>query len=166
MSRFVRGDGPEEDPGSGAVWFPAGASHLFVRAGKELRALDPGTGTTVRTIPTPGTPLVVTPDGQRVYAYLGPRIVWRGGVRGDAPACACAVIEGFCLAQDAPMPRQETQQEIASVVLSRFVGSACYRLRALPEAVHEFGSVLLEFRQVVAICRERGEVLLVAMAID
>jgi RNA polymerase sigma factor (sigma-70 family) len=78
VSRFVRGDRPEEDPGYGAVWFPVGATHLSARAGKELRALDPTTGTTVRTIPTPGTPLIVTPDGQRVYAYLGPRILWHG----------------------------------------------------------------------------------------
>jgi hypothetical protein len=36
----------------------------------------------------------------------------------------------------------------------------------LPDALHEWGSVLWEFRELVAISRETSEVLSVVMAID
>lgn len=80
-------------------------------------------------------------------------------------AGAIAVVEEFYDVADTPRS-QETQQEVADDVISRFIDASCYRLRPLPEAVHDFGFVLWEFREVVAISRERGEVLMVVMAID
>jgi hypothetical protein len=81
------------------------------------------------------------------------------------PAGAAAVVEEFCLLYDT-LPRPEVREQIAAVVLSQLAGAACYRLRDLPDAIHEWGFVLLEFRELVAISRGAGVVLSVVMAID
>lgn len=81
------------------------------------------------------------------------------------PTGAAAVVREFCGLYDAP-PRPEVREQVEAVVLSPLAGSACYRLRDLPDAVHEWGSVLLEFREMVAISRSAGEVVSVVMAID
>jgi len=80
-------------------------------------------------------------------------------------AGAAAVIEEFCGLYDAP-PRPEVRDELEKVVLSQLGGAECYRLRDLPDAIHEWGFVLLEFRELVAISREARVVLSVVMAID
>jgi len=80
-------------------------------------------------------------------------------------AGAAAVIEEFCGLFDAP-PRPEVREQIREVVLSRLGQSSWYRLRDLPEAIHELGCILWEFRELVAISRDDGEVLLVVMGID
>jgi hypothetical protein len=81
------------------------------------------------------------------------------------PAGAAAVVEEFCGLYDAP-PRPEVREQIEAAVLSQFAGAACYQLRDLPDAIHEWGSVLLEFRELAAISRAAGVVLSVVMAID
>ena len=81
------------------------------------------------------------------------------------PEGATALVEEFCGLFDAP-PRPEVRGHIEAVVLSQLAGAACYRLRDLPDAIHEWGFVLLEFRELVAISRAAGVVLSVVMAID
>jgi hypothetical protein len=51
-------------------------------------------------------------------------------------------------------------------VLSRLGRSPWYRFLDLPEAIHQLGCILFEFRELVAILRDDGEVLLVVMGID
>lgn len=84
---------------------------------------------------------------------------------GVGPAEAAAVVEEFCGLYDTP-PRPEVREQIEAVVLSQFGGAACYRLLDLPDAIHEWGLVLWEFRELVAISRLAGAVLSVVMAID
>ena len=81
------------------------------------------------------------------------------------PAWSAAVVEEFCGLYDAP-PRPEVREQVEAVVLSQLAGAECYRLRDLPDAIHEWGFVLLEFRELVAISRPTGVVLSVVMAID
>lgn len=81
------------------------------------------------------------------------------------PAGAVALVEEFCGLYDA-QPRHEVREQVNEVVLSQLVGTECYRLRDLTDATHEWGFVLLEFRELVAISREAGVVLSVVMAID
>jgi hypothetical protein len=78
---------------------------------------------------------------------------------------AAALVEEFCGLFGCP-PRLDVRDQIAASVLSWLDRSSWYRLRDLPDAVHEWGWVLTEFRELVAICRETGEVLSVVMAID
>jgi len=78
---------------------------------------------------------------------------------------ASALVEEFCGLYECP-PRPEIREQIAASVLSWLGRSSWYRLRDLPDAIHEWGSVLVEFRELVAISRKSGEVLLVVMAID
>jgi hypothetical protein len=80
------------------------------------------------------------------------------------PKAALAVVEEFCALDSSP-PRPDVQGRIQSAV-SALHEAACYRLRELPHAVHEFGFVLWEFRELVAINRSTGAVFLVVMAID
>lgn len=65
-----------------------------------------------------------------------------------------------------PPPAPHVIREIESVVLPKLRGAACYRLRRIAHAEHEWASVLWEFRELVAISREAGEVALFVMAID
>jgi hypothetical protein len=75
------------------------------------------------------------------------------------------LVEEFCGLYDAP-PRPEVREQVEAVVLSQLAGAKCYRLRDLPDAIHEWGFILLEFRELVVISRVVGMVLLVVMAID
>jgi hypothetical protein len=79
-------------------------------------------------------------------------------------AGAAAVVEEFCELFDCT-PQSEVREQVA-LVLSWLERSSWYRLRDLPDAIHEWGTVLWEFRELVAIARETGEVLSVVMAID
>lgn len=81
------------------------------------------------------------------------------------PAGAAALVEEFCGLDNCP-PRPEVRQQIAAAILSWLDRSSWYRLRDLPDALHEWGCVLWEFRELVAISRDTGEVLSVVMAID
>jgi hypothetical protein len=81
------------------------------------------------------------------------------------PDGAAALVEEFCVLFAGP-PRPEVREEIAASVLSWLGRSSWYRLRDLPDALHEWGWVLMEFRELVAISREASEVLSVVMAID
>jgi hypothetical protein len=81
------------------------------------------------------------------------------------PEEAAALVEEFCGLYGCP-PRPEVREQIAASVLSWLDRSSWYRLRDLPDALHEWGGVLMEFRELVAISREAGEVLSVVMAID
>jgi hypothetical protein len=81
------------------------------------------------------------------------------------PDEAAALVEEFCGLYGCP-PRPEVREQIATLVLSWLDRSSCYRLRDLPDGLHEWGSVLMEFRELVAISREARELLLVVMAID
>ena len=81
------------------------------------------------------------------------------------PDGATALVEEFCGLFGCP-PRPEVREEIGASVLSHFDGAACYRLGDLPDSIHEWGFVLMEFRELVVISREAGEVLSVVMAID
>jgi hypothetical protein len=76
-----------------------------------------------------------------------------------------ALVEEFCGLYDAP-PRSEVRERIEAEVLSPLSGASCFRLRELPDAVHDFGWVLWEFRELAAICRSPRIVLSVVMAID
>ena len=80
-------------------------------------------------------------------------------------AGAAGLVEEFCGLSEL-RPRREVSEQIAAVVLSWLGRSSWYRLRDLPDAVHEWGFVLEEFRELVAISRETREVLSVVMAID
>jgi hypothetical protein len=81
------------------------------------------------------------------------------------PDEAAALVEEFCGLFGYP-PRPEVRDQIAASILSWLDRSSCYRLRDLPDAIHEWGWVLTEFRELVAISREASEVLSVVMAID
>jgi hypothetical protein len=81
------------------------------------------------------------------------------------PDGAAALVEEFCRLYDCP-PRPEVREQIAASVLSWLGRSSWYSLRDLPDALHEWGWVLMEFRELVAISRKTGEVLSVVMAID
>ena len=76
---------------------------------------------------------------------------------------AAAVVEEFCGLDKSP-PRPDVRERIDRDVLLALQNYRCYRLKALPHAIHEYGSVLWEFRELVAI--NNGSVLLVVMAID
>ena len=78
---------------------------------------------------------------------------------------AAALVEEFCGLYDC-LPRPEVREQIAASILSWLGRSSWYRLRDLPDALHEWGWVLTEFRELVAISREASEVLSVVMAID
>jgi len=80
-------------------------------------------------------------------------------------AGAVAGIEEFCGLFDIP-PRSEVREQISEIVLSRLGRSPWYRFLDLPEAIHQLGCILFEFRELVAILRDDGEVLLVVMGID
>lgn len=80
------------------------------------------------------------------------------------PQGAAALVEEFCGLYGCPA--LEVREQIAASVLSWLDRSSWYRLRDLPEALHEWGWVLMEFRELVAISRASGEVLSVVMAID
>lgn len=81
------------------------------------------------------------------------------------PAGAAAVVDEFCRLFNSP-PRPEVREQIATAVLSWLDRSTWYRLRDLPDAIHEWGGVLWEFRELVAISREARMVVSVVMAID
>jgi hypothetical protein len=82
-----------------------------------------------------------------------------------SPDGAAALVEEFC-GLDGCSARPEVGELIATSVLSWLDRSSWYRLRDLPDALHEWGWVLMEFRELVAISREAREVLSVVMAID
>jgi hypothetical protein len=63
-------------------------------------------------------------------------------------------------------PGSEVREQISEIVLSRLGRSPWYRFLDLPEAIHQLGCILFEFRELVAILRDDGEVLLVVMGID
>lgn len=81
------------------------------------------------------------------------------------PDRAAVVVDEFGRLYNLP-PRAEIREKIASSVLSWLGRSSWYLLRDLPDAIHEWGWVLMEFRELVAISREPREVLSVVMAID
>jgi hypothetical protein len=82
-----------------------------------------------------------------------------------SPTAAQAVVDEFSnLLQSSPAP--DVLQEIGSLVLPRLRGAACYRLRSIANAEHEWAFALMEFRELVAISRDAGEVALIVMAID
>jgi hypothetical protein len=81
------------------------------------------------------------------------------------PDAAAAAVEEFCGLFGCP-PRPEVREQIEAAVLSRLERVVCFRLRELPDAVHEWGFVLREFRELVVISRTDCVVLLVVMAID
>ena len=81
------------------------------------------------------------------------------------PDGAAALVEEFGGLDGCP-PRPEVREQIAASVLSWLDRSSWYRLRDLPDALHEWGWVLMEFRELVAMPREASEVLSVVMAID
>lgn len=81
------------------------------------------------------------------------------------PVAAEDTVAEFCNLDQQP-PQPKTRQLIESMVLSQLRRSTCYRLRRLKSAEHEFAFALWEFRELVAIARDPGQVLLVVMAID
>ena len=81
------------------------------------------------------------------------------------PEVAEAVVSEFVNLCESP-PAPGVLGEIGSLILPRLRGAACYRLRRIAEAEHEWASVLWEFRELVAISRDGGEVVLIVMAID
>jgi hypothetical protein len=81
------------------------------------------------------------------------------------PDVAAAVVEEFCGLYDSP-PRPEVREQVHSVVMPSLQQSVCYRLRDLPHAIHEYGFVLMEFRELVLVNRGTAELLSVVMAID
>jgi hypothetical protein len=81
------------------------------------------------------------------------------------PGVAAGVVEEFCGLDDCP-PRPDVRELIEATVKASLEGSACYRLRDLPHARHEYGSVLWEFRELAVVKRGSAELLSVVMAID
>jgi hypothetical protein len=81
------------------------------------------------------------------------------------PDGAAALVEEFCGLYGCP-PQPVVHEQIAALVLSWLGRSSWYRLRDLPDSLHEWGYVLMEFRELVAISHEASEVLSVVMAID
>jgi len=82
-----------------------------------------------------------------------------------SPSEAAGVVQEFCSLDPGP-PAVEVRERIESLVLSPMRSAECYRLRELPDARDEAGAVLQEFRELVGISRDAGEVLPVVMAID
>ncbi len=80
------------------------------------------------------------------------------------PAGGAALVEEFCRLDNSPLP--EVRERIEAEVLSQLAGASCFCLRVLPAAVHEFSSVLWEFRELAAVSRSARVVLSVVMAID
>jgi hypothetical protein len=83
------------------------------------------------------------------------------------PDEAVATVESFC-ALCAPLGGScpaEILDQVASSATGPLRASACYRLRDLPEALLEF-TFVDEFRELVALNRRDGVVLLVMMAMD
>ena len=75
-------------------------------------------------------------------------------------------LDEFCRLGDRNPPRS-LAEDIDSVVRRRIKRStALFRLPPLENAQHDSGWVLGEFRELVAICRERREVSLVVMGSD
>jgi hypothetical protein len=89
------------------------------------------------------------------------------------PACfdsitaiaAAEMVEEFCRL-DGYLPPAQVRVAVDAQVLSLIGGKEYFRLRHLPDAVHEFGAVLVEFRELVIVDRDQCEVFLVVMAID
>ena len=81
------------------------------------------------------------------------------------PEGAAALVEEFCGLYACP-PQPVVHEQIAASVLSWLDRSSWYRLRNLPDALHQWGWVLMEFRELVAISRDPHDVLSVVMAID
>ncbi len=81
------------------------------------------------------------------------------------PEGAAALVEEFCGLYACP-PAPEVRERIEASVLSWLGRSSWYRLRDLPAALHDWGWVLMEFRELAAISRAASEVLSVVMAID
>ena len=81
------------------------------------------------------------------------------------PEAAEAVVSEFVNLDPSP-PTPEVLDEIESLIVARLHGAACYRLRRIAEAEHDWASILWEFRELVAISRDRSEVVLIVMAID
>jgi hypothetical protein len=81
------------------------------------------------------------------------------------PDVAAGVVEEFSGLDDCP-PLPEVCENIEAAVMSSLQGSACYRLRDLPHAIHEYGFVLMEFRELAVVKWGRTELLSVVMAID
>lgn len=82
-----------------------------------------------------------------------------------SPTAARTVVDEFSNLYQSP-PAPELLREIESLVLPRLHDAACYRLRAGEDAEHELTGILLEFRELVAISRDAGEIALIVMAID
>ena len=82
------------------------------------------------------------------------------------PASVAEATVGEFVGLDESPPAPEVIRDIESVVLAKLRGAACYRLRRIARAEHEWASVLWEFRELVAISRDAGEVALIVMAID
>jgi hypothetical protein len=80
------------------------------------------------------------------------------------PASGAVLVEEFCGLDDPPPP--EVRERIEAEVLSQMAGALCFRLRELPDAVHDFGTVLWEFREFAAVSRSARLVLWVVMAFD
>jgi len=98
-----------------------------------------------------------------------------GPYRLDAiyPACfqpissseAGEAVRAFCRLDPGP-PAAEVLDRVETLVLSPIRDAACYRLRDIPDARHETGWILRDFRELVGIHHDAGQVVLVVMASD
>lgn len=78
---------------------------------------------------------------------------------------ARATLNEFCNLYPS-QPGTEMHRTVVASVLPLLQGAACYRLRPIVDAQHDWAFILMEFRELVAISREACEVALIVMAID
>ncbi len=82
-----------------------------------------------------------------------------------SPSEAVAIVGEFCHMDPGPSD-SEVRERIDALILLPMRSAECYRLRELPNARHETGEILRDFRELIGISRYAGEVLLVVMASD
>jgi hypothetical protein len=104
-------------------------------------------------------------DAETVHGPYRVAEITPGDFEGVAASVAEATVGEFIGLSESPLA-PEVFREIESDVLPKLRGAACYRLRRIARAGHEWASVLWEFRELVAISRDSGEVALFVMAID
>jgi hypothetical protein len=104
-------------------------------------------------------------DAETVHGPYRVAEITPGDFEGVTASVAEATVGEFIGLYE-PLPAPEVIRQIEAVVLSRLRCAACYRLRRIAHAEHEWAYVLWEFRELVAISRDAGEVVLIVMAID
>ena len=105
------------------------------------------------------------PDSDSAHGPYELDAITPAGFEPVSPDGVAARVEEFYGLFDHP-PRPEVRAQVDAAVLAPLASAGCYQLRHLPDAVHANGCVFLEFRELVAISRADGAVLIVIMAAD